>query len=297
MHNDGNYVVSLGAVVKWLADPGRGAGRRDLPRLHGRRSAVHRRGPRCAASPPATWASARTASRTTASSSAWSCEASTRCSPKARAATWAAADRALRTLTRAATRRASRSASRSCGRSTAAARPGRAWSCTPPAGRWTSTPSAAASSTTSRATACHAGPRGRAGLPEPLAQPVRGDAALEDPPGDPRHIEGGKRIGYGARAINGRRPAEPAQAGVPRRCPGRLRRRHMNAARIKGSHAAIKTGMLAAEALAPALAAGRSHDELVAYPAGFEKQLAGTRSCTRRATSSTGSSRATPSAR
>ena len=45
----------------------------------------------------------------------------------------------------------------------------------------------------------------------------------------------------------------------------------LNAARIKGSHAAIKTGMLAAEAAAAALKAGRSHDELVAYPEAFEK--------------------------
>ena len=45
----------------------------------------------------------------------------------------------------------------------------------------------------------------------------------------------------------------------------------LNAARIKGSHAAIKTGMLAAEAIAPALAAGRSGDELAAYPEAFEK--------------------------
>jgi electron-transferring-flavoprotein dehydrogenase len=45
----------------------------------------------------------------------------------------------------------------------------------------------------------------------------------------------------------------------------------LNAARIKGSHAAIKTGMLAAEAIAPAIAAGRGHDELSAYPEAFEK--------------------------
>jgi electron-transferring-flavoprotein dehydrogenase len=45
----------------------------------------------------------------------------------------------------------------------------------------------------------------------------------------------------------------------------------MNASRIKGSHAAIKTGMLCAEAAFEALAAGRSGDELGAYPAAFEK--------------------------
>ena len=45
---------------------------------------------------------------------------------------------------------------------------------------------------------------------------------------------------------------------------------YLNASRIKGSHAAIKTGMLCAEAIADALADGRQHDELVAYPAAFE---------------------------
>jgi electron-transferring-flavoprotein dehydrogenase len=46
---------------------------------------------------------------------------------------------------------------------------------------------------------------------------------------------------------------------------------YLNAARIKGSHAAIKSGMLCAEAAFEALQAGRSHDELSAYPAAFEK--------------------------
>ncbi|KAF4531373.1 hypothetical protein B566_EDAN019495 [Ephemera danica] len=45
---------------------------------------------------------------------------------------------------------------------------------------------------------------------------------------------------------------------------------YLNAARIKGSHAAIKSGMLCAEAIAQALADGRAHDELSAYPAAFE---------------------------
>jgi electron-transferring-flavoprotein dehydrogenase len=41
------------------------------------------------------------------------------------------------------------------------------------------------------------------------------------------------------------------------------------ASRIKGSHAAIKSGMLAAEAAAAALAAGRANDALSAYPEAF----------------------------
>jgi len=43
----------------------------------------------------------------------------------------------------------------------------------------------------------------------------------------------------------------------------------LNAARIKGSHAAIKSGMLAARAAYDALAAGRSGDELSSYPDAF----------------------------
>ena len=85
------------------------------------------------------------------------------------------------------------------------------------------------------------------------------------------HIEGGKRIGYGARAINNGSPQSLPKlifpGGVLVGCDAGT----MNAARIKGSHAAIKSGMLAAEALAAALKAGRAHDELEAYPAAFEK--------------------------
>jgi electron-transferring-flavoprotein dehydrogenase len=83
------------------------------------------------------------------------------------------------------------------------------------------------------------------------------------------HIEGGKRIGYGARAITA-----GGLLSLPKLCfPGGVlvgcEAGTLNAARIKGSHAAIKTGMLAAEALVPALKAGRSHDELAAYPEAF----------------------------
>jgi len=45
----------------------------------------------------------------------------------------------------------------------------------------------------------------------------------------------------------------------------------LNAARIKGSHAAIKSGMLAADAAFAAIQAGRAHDKLSAYTQAFEK--------------------------
>src|SRR6185295_12732461 len=45
----------------------------------------------------------------------------------------------------------------------------------------------------------------------------------------------------------------------------------LNASRIKGSHAAIKSGMLAAEAAVPALKEGREGDELQSYPEAFRQ--------------------------
>jgi electron-transferring-flavoprotein dehydrogenase len=85
------------------------------------------------------------------------------------------------------------------------------------------------------------------------------------------HLEGGKRIGYGARAITAggllSLPKLVFPGGALVGCDAGM----LNASRIKGSHAAIKSGMLAAEAAAAAIAAGRSGDELVAYPEAFEK--------------------------
>jgi len=86
-----------------------------------------------------------------------------------------------------------------------------------------------------------------------------------------KHLKGGKRIGYGARAINnGTLQALPDlvfEGGTLLGCNAGF----MNAARIKGSHAAIKSGMLAADAAFDALQAGRAHDKLSAYPQAFEK--------------------------
>ncbi len=84
------------------------------------------------------------------------------------------------------------------------------------------------------------------------------------------HLEGGRRVGYGARAITAggilSLPKLVFPGGALVGCDAGT----LNAARIKGSHAAIKTGMLAAEAAHAALKAGRAHDELAAYPQAFE---------------------------
>ena len=85
------------------------------------------------------------------------------------------------------------------------------------------------------------------------------------------HIEGGKRLGYGARAITAggllSLPKTVFPGGALVGCDAGF----LNAARIKGSHAAIKSGMMVAEAAFEAVTAGRSSDELAAFPAAFEK--------------------------
>jgi electron-transferring-flavoprotein dehydrogenase len=85
------------------------------------------------------------------------------------------------------------------------------------------------------------------------------------------HIEGGKRLSYGARAINNGSPQALPKLVFPGGALVGCDAGFMNAARIKGSHAAIKSGMLCAEALAEALKAGRGGDELAAFPAAYAK--------------------------
>lgn len=83
-------------------------------------------------------------------------------------------------------------------------------------------------------------------------------------------FEGGKRIAYGARAITAggllSLPKLTFPGGVLVGCEAGF----LNASRIKGSHAAIKSGKLAAEAAFDALTADRRHDELAAYPEAFQ---------------------------
>jgi electron-transferring-flavoprotein dehydrogenase len=80
-------------------------------------------------------------------------------------------------------------------------------------------------------------------------------------------LEGGRRVAYGARAINeGGWQSVPKLAfpgGVLAGCSAGF----VNVPRIKGSHTAMKSGMLAADAIAMAIGAGREHDELDGYDA------------------------------
>ena len=84
-------------------------------------------------------------------------------------------------------------------------------------------------------------------------------------------FEGGRRISYGARAI-----AAGGLQSLPKLVfPGGALvgddAGFLNASRIKGTHAAMKSGMLLAQSAHAALAAGRSHDELDSYPEAFRE--------------------------
>jgi electron-transferring-flavoprotein dehydrogenase len=84
------------------------------------------------------------------------------------------------------------------------------------------------------------------------------------------HLEGGTRVSYGARAIT-----EGGYQSVPKLTfPGGAligcSAGFVNVPRIKGSHNAMKTGMLAAEAAFAALGEGRVGDELTAYQSSYE---------------------------
>ncbi|HZZ37253.1 MAG TPA: NAD(P)/FAD-dependent oxidoreductase, partial [Caulobacteraceae bacterium] len=88
------------------------------------------------------------------------------------------------------------------------------------------------------------------------------------------YLEGGKRIAYGARAMT-----EGGWQSIPKLSfPGGVligcSAGFMNVPRIKGSHTAMKSGMLAAECAFSALQNGRSGDELTDYRTAFDHSWA-----------------------
>lgn len=80
-----------------------------------------------------------------------------------------------------------------------------------------------------------------------------------------QHLTGGKRISYGARAITkggfNAMPKAHFPGGLLIGCEAGT----LNFAKIKGSHTAMKSGMVAAETLAPALASADSNHDLKEY--------------------------------
>jgi len=86
-----------------------------------------------------------------------------------------------------------------------------------------------------------------------------------------RYLEGGKRISYGARAIvTGGLQSLPKMTfpgGLLAGCNAGT----LNFSKIKGTHTAMKSGMIAADVIAAAVKSGRSNDELAEYSQAFEQ--------------------------
>jgi electron-transferring-flavoprotein dehydrogenase len=107
------------------------------------------------------------------------------------------------------------------------------------------------------------------GYANPYLSPFEEFQRFKTHPEIRKTFEKGKRISYGARAI-----AAGGLQSLPKLVfPGGALigddAGFLNASRIKGSHAAMKSGMLAAEAVFAAVRAGRAQDELTAYPEAF----------------------------
>ena len=88
--------------------------------------------------------------------------------------------------------------------------------------------------------------------------------------GEDKGLKPAKRLAYGARAITAGGLSSLPKTVFPGGALVGCEAGFLNVSRIKGSHAAMKSGMLAAEAAYDAVTAGRSHDELSAYPEAFE---------------------------
>jgi electron-transferring-flavoprotein dehydrogenase len=107
------------------------------------------------------------------------------------------------------------------------------------------------------------------GYSNPYLSPYEEFQRFKTHPAIRAFLEGGKRVSYGARAI-----AAGGLQSLPKLVfPGGAllgdEAGFLNASRIKGSHTAIKSGMLAAEAAVAALKGGRAGDELAGYPQAF----------------------------
>ena len=107
------------------------------------------------------------------------------------------------------------------------------------------------------------------GYTNPYLNPYEEFQRYKTHPAIRTYLEGGKRISYGARAINAGGLQSLPKLVFPGGCLIGDDAGFLNASRIKGSHAAIKSGMLAADAVFDAVRQGRAGDELNAYPLAF----------------------------
>ena len=108
------------------------------------------------------------------------------------------------------------------------------------------------------------------GYTNPYLSPYEEFQRYKTHPAIRTYLEGGKRISYGARAINAGGLQSLPKLIFPGGCLIGDDAGFLNASRIKGSHAAIKSGMLAADAVFESVRKGRTGDELNDYPVAFE---------------------------
>ena len=264
MHNHGNYIVSLGDVVRWLAGQAEALGVEIYPGFAA--AELLEEDGRSSASPPAIWGSERPARPDPITSRAWNCGRLTRCSPKAAGAAFRNNSWRGSTCARASIRKPMASASRSSGKSLAARhKPGLiehsfGW----PLDR----------RTYGGSWLYHLGDNLVSygfviGLDyrNTWISPFDEMQRLKTHPHLRPHFEGGRRISYGARALS-----EGGLQSIPRLTfPGGAllgdAAGFLNVPKIKGTHAAMKSGMMAAEAVAEARAAGAPE------PTGFTDRL------------------------
>jgi electron-transferring-flavoprotein dehydrogenase len=107
------------------------------------------------------------------------------------------------------------------------------------------------------------------GYKNPFLSPFEEMQRMKTHPQIARVFKGGKRLAYGARALAAGGLQSLPKLDFPGGALVGDDAGMLVASRIKGSHAAIKSGMLAAEAAAAALAAGRAGDALSEYPEAF----------------------------
>jgi electron-transferring-flavoprotein dehydrogenase len=104
------------------------------------------------------------------------------------------------------------------------------------------------------------------GYRNPYLSPFEEFQRLKTHPAVRAFLEGGKRVAYGARSITAGGPQSLPRLVFPGGALIGCEAGFLNAARIKGTHGALVSGMLAGEAAFGAISAGRRADELSDYP-------------------------------
>ncbi|SPE35921.1 electron transfer flavoprotein-ubiquinone oxidoreductase [Burkholderiales bacterium] len=108
------------------------------------------------------------------------------------------------------------------------------------------------------------------GYRNPYLSPFEEFQRLKSHPSFRAFLDGGKRVAYGARTITAGGPQSLPKLTFPGGALIGCEAGFLNAARIKGTHGALVSGMLAGAAAFDAVAAGRRGDELLAYPQALE---------------------------